>query len=207
MNNFLNMRQIQQNNGMNMQLNNVILENKRLIAEIQRLNNIIQNQKNEIANLKSQLQKYINLNKNLNTAINQMNINNKNNLINNQEVKNLRNEIINLNNQLKLKDNEINNLRMAQNFKDMCNINDIIVINFISIENSIHEGVKCMADETFAEVEERFYKKYNELRNTNNTFLFGGNQVLRFKKLKENKIGEGAQIQLVKFDSSMLINK
>jgi len=201
------MSQIQQNNRLNMQLNNEVLEKKRLLAENQRLNNIIQNQKNEITNLKSQLQKYINLNQNLNKAINQMNINTKNNLINNQEVTNLRYEIINLNNQLKLKDNEINNLKIAQNFKDMCNINDIIVINFISIENSIHEGIKCMVNETFAEVEERFYKKYNELRNTNNIFLFGGSQVLRFKRLKENKIRDGAQIQLVKFDSSMSINK
>ena len=55
-------------------------------------------------------------------------------------------------------------------------------------------------------MEERFYKKYDELRNTNNIFLFGGNQILRFKKLKENKIQDGAQIQLVKYDSSMLIN-
>jgi len=85
----------------------------------------------------------------------------------------------------------------------MCNINDIIVINFISKKNSIHEGIKCMADETFAEVEERFYKKYDELRNTNNIFLFGENQILRFKKLKENKIRDGAQIQLVKYDNSM----
>ena len=200
------MNQIQQNNGLNIQLNNEILEIKRLQAENQKLNNIIQNQKNEINNLKLQLQNYINLNQNLNTTINQMNINMQNNLINNQEINNLKNEIINLKTQIKLKDNEINYLRLSNNVKDMCNINDIIVINFISIENSIHEGIKCMADETFAEVEERFYKKYDELRNTNNIFLFGGNQILRFKKLKENKIQDGAQIQLVKYDSSMLIN-
>jgi len=201
------MNKIQQNNGLNIQLNNnEILEIKRLQAENQRLNNIIQNQKNEINNLKLQLQNYINLNQNLNTTINQMNINMQNNSINNQKVNNLKNQIINLKNQIKLKDNEINNLRLSNNAKDICNINDIIVINFISTENSIHEGIKCMADETFAEVEERFYKKYDELRNTNNIFLFGGNQILRFKKLKENKIQDGAQIQLVKYDSSMLIN-
>ena len=200
------MNQIQQNNGLNIQLNNEILEIKRLQAENQKLNNIIKNQKNEINNLKLQLQNYINLNQNLNTTINQMNINMQNNLINNHEINNLKNEIINLKNQIKLKDNEINNLRLSNNAKDICNINDIIVINFISTENSIHEGIKCMADETFAEVEERFYKKYDELRNTNNIFLFGGNQILRFKKLKENKIQDGAQIQLVKYDSSMIIN-
>lgn len=207
MNNSLNINQIQQNNGLNMQLNNEILKNKELLEENQKLNNIIQNQKNEIIQLKSELQKYININQNLNSKINQMNINMKNNQINNQEIYNLRNENINLKNQLKLKDNEINNLRLLKNEKRLYDINDIIVINFISIDNSIHEGIKCLADETFAEVEERFYKKYDELRNTNNMFLCGGNQILRFKKLKENKIHDGSQIQLVKFDSSMVINK
>ena len=207
MNNSLNISQIQQNNGLNVQLNNEILKNKELLEENQKLNNIIQNQKNEIIKLKSELQKYININQNLNSKINQMNINMKNNQINNQEINNLRNEIINLKNQLKLKDNEIKNLRLLKNEKHLCNINDIIVINFMSIDNSIHEGIKWLADETFAEVEERFYKKYDELRNTNNMFLCGGNQILRFKKLKENKIHDGAQIQLVKFDSSMEINK
>ena len=191
MNNSLNMNQIQQNNGLNVQLNNEILKNNKLLEENQKLNNIIQNQKNEIIQLKSELQKYININQNLNS----------------QEINNLRNEIINLKNQLKLKDNEINNLRLLKNEKRLYDINDIIVINFISIDNSIHEGIKCLADETFAEVEERFYKKYDELRNTNNMFLCGGNQILRFKKLKENKIHDGSQIQLVKFDSSMEINK
>ena len=204
MNNSLNMSQIQQNNGLNMQLNNEILKNKELLEENKKLNNIIQNQKNEIIQLKSELQKYININHNLNSKIN---INMKNNQINNNEINNLRNENITLKNQLKLKANEINNLKLSKNEKHLYDINDIIVINFISIDNSIHEGIKCLANETFAEVEERFYKKYDELRNTNNIFLYGGNQILRFKKLKENKIHDGAQIQLVKFDSSMVINK
>ena len=203
MNNSLNISQIQENNGLNVQLNNEILKNKELLEENQKLNNIIQNQKNEIIQLKSELQKYININQNLNSKINQMNINMKNNPMNNNEINNLRNENINLKNQLKLKDNEINNLRLSKNENIICNLNDIIVINFISIDKSIHEGIKCLADETFAEVEERFYKKYDELRNTNNMFLCGGNQILRFKKLKENKIHDGSQIQLVKFDSSM----
>ena len=174
-----------------MQLNNEIIKNKELLKEKQKLNNIIQNQKNEIIQLKSELQKYININQNLNS----------------NEINNLRNEIINLKNQLKLKDNEINNLRLLKNVKRLYDINDMMVINFISIDNSIHEGIKCLANETFAEVEERFYKKYDELRNTNNMFLCGGNQILRFKKIKENKIHDGSQIQLVKFDSSIVINK
>ena len=207
MNNSLSMTQVQQNNGLNIQLNNEILNNRQLQVEIQKLNNIIQNQKNEIINLKSELQKYININQNLNSIINQMNIKMKNNIINNNEINKLINENKSLKNQLILKDNEINNLRLKKNVKRVYDLNDIIVINFISIDNSIHEGIGCLADETFAEVEERFYQKYDYLRNTNNIFLFNGNQILRFKKIKENKINNGAQIQLVKYDSSMISNK
>ena len=38
MNNSLNINQIQQNNGLNMQLNNEILKNKELLEENQKLN-------------------------------------------------------------------------------------------------------------------------------------------------------------------------
>ena len=31
------------------------------------------------------------------------------------------------------------------------------------------------SDDTFAEVEEKLYKRFNEFRNTNNILLFGGN--------------------------------
>ena len=83
-------------------------------------------------------------------------------------------------------------------------LKDIIVINFISTDYTINnKGIKCFADETFAEVEERLYQIYDEFRNTNNIFLFKGNQILRFKKIKENKIEDGDQIQLVKYDNSI----
>ena len=35
-------------------------------------------------------------------------------------------------------------------------------------------------------------------------FLFKGNQILRFKKIRENKIHDGDQVQLVNYDSSMI---
>ncbi len=124
-------------------------------------------------------------------------MNAQNNL--NFEINNLRNENINLKNKLNLKDNEINNLRLNKNEKPV-DFNDIIVINFISTDYTINKGIKCLGNETFAEVEERLYQIYDEFRNTNNIFLFKGNQILRFKKIKENKINDGDQIQLVKYD-------
>ena len=196
MNNSLSMNQIQQNNGLNIQLNNEILKNKQLQEEIKKLNIIVQNQKNKIIKLNSKLQKYINENQNLKSKINQMNINIQNNP--NNEINKLKNEIINLKNKLNLKDNEINNLKLKKNVKPVYDLNDIIVIHFVTADYMINKGIKCLADETFAEAEERLYQIYDEFRNTNNIFLFKGNQILRFKKIKENKIQDGDQIQLVK---------
>ena len=126
----------------------------------------------------------------------------ENNIINDTEITKLKNEIINLKSQLILKDNEIKDLKIKKIDKPVYDINDIIVINFISTDYSINQGIKCLADETFAEAEERLYKIFDEFRNTNNIFLFKGEQILRFKKIRENKIYDGAHIQLVKYDNS-----
>ena len=208
--------QIQQNNGLN---NIEIQKNQELQVENQNL-------KNEIKKLNSQLQYYINENHNLKLNNNQMNINMQNNILNNNEINNLKKEIINLKNQLYLKDknlknqlylkdneiikfkNEIINLKdneiknLKNNGKNV-NLNDILVIQFVSGDFKINKGIKCLPDETFAEAEERLYKIYDEYRNTNNMFLFNGNQILRFKKIRENKIHDGDQVQLVNYDSSM----
>ena len=207
MNNSLLMNQNQQNNnGLENKLNNEINKNKQLESKIQQLNIIIQNDKTEISKLNSELQKYKNENEILKSNLLKANqLNNQNNQINNNV--NLIQEIGALKYQLNLKNNEINNLKLKiQNnkFNKSVTLNDIIVINFISTDYSIHEGIKCLADETFAEVEERLYQKFDEFRNTNNTFLFKGNQILRFKKIRENKINDRDIIQLVKLDSSMI---
>ncbi len=190
------------NQKIDIQLNNEILKNnKQLEEEIQKLNKIINNQKNEIKNLNSMLQKYIDENKNLNSKIIDLNniINNKSK--NTTEINILNDEIISLKNKLNLKEKEIINLSLKKNVKSV-DFNDIIVINFISTDYSINnKGIKCLGDETFAEVEERLYQEYDDFRNTNNIFLFNGNQILRFKKIKENKINNGAVIQLVKGDN------
>ena len=73
-------------------------------------------------------------------------------------------------------------------------MNDVKVVNFISLAQSISTGIPCMADDTFAEVEEKLYQMYNEYRNTNNILLFQGNTILRFKKIRENKIKNGDTI-------------
>ena len=79
-------------------------------------------------------------------------------------------------------------------------MNDIIVVNFMTQDSSVYEGVKCLATDVFAEVEEKLYKKYDNLRETNNMFTANAKPVLRFKKLCENGIKDGDKIQLFKLE-------
>ena len=110
------------------------------------------------------------------------------------------NEINNLKMRLKNKDKDINDLkkkRANSNIKQYVNYNDIMVVHFISGDCKINQGIKCLPTETFAEVEEKLYKIYNEYRdNYNNTFLANGNVIKRFKTISENNIKDGDKIQL-----------
>ena len=128
----------------------------------------------------------------------------QNNQINNSEIKKLKEENKNLKNQLNLKDNEIKDLKLKiqNNAIDLpkYNINEIMVINFMSQDSTINEGIKCLSTDVFAEVEEKLYKKYDNLRNTNNMFTANAKPVLRFKKLCENGIKDGDKIQLFKLE-------
>ena len=118
----------------------------------------------------------------------------------NSNIKALQEEIKNLKNQLDLKEKEINQmkLKIKNNNKkiNLVNLDDKMVINFQSNNPQISQGIKCLETDTFAEVEEKLYKIYDELRNTNNMFTTNGGPVLRFKTLKENKIKDGDKVLL-----------
>ena len=125
--------------------------------------------------------------------------------IDNNEIKKLKDENVILKYQLNIKDNEINQLKLKiqnniKNDRPKYDINDIMVLTFISQDSSVYEGVKCLSTDIFAEVEEKLYKKYDNLRNTNNMFTANAKPVLRFKKLCENGIKDGDKIQLFKLE-------
>ena len=109
-------------------------------------------------------------------------------------------EVNELKDKLNEKENEINNLitKLSKYDDAYCKYKDIMVVNFISSDHSIQCGIKCFANETFAEVEEKLYQKFDDFRNFNNMFLFQGNQILRFKKISENNIKDGDLIILIK---------
>ena len=115
------------------------------------------------------------------------------------------NEINNLKNIIRQKDTEIFNLllkiRNIEAFnKTSFNNNDIISVHFISPDQNINCPIKCLKNDTFAEVEERLYQKYQEYRETNNKFVLKEKMIMRFKKIIENNINDGDIVELIKLD-------
>ena len=113
-------------------------------------------------------------------------------------------EIINLKNMLLNKQNEILNLKLKLqsfgDFKKTVNFDDILYIHFISQDQKINCHIKCLNTDTFAEVEEKLYQKYEEYRETNNNFIAKGKVILRFKKICDNNIKDGDKVELIKIE-------
>ena len=172
------------------------------------------NSKKEINDLKKykaeneQLKKEINKLKEENNRLNTELFKSKKIIANFNNVKqnnqNDNNMINNLNELIKVKDNLINDLKkqIQNNSSNVSNksvnYDDIIFVHFISPDQNINCPIKCLKTETFAEVEEKLYKKYEEYRETNNDFIAKGKLVLRFKKICENGIKDGDKVQLFK---------
>ena len=115
------------------------------------------------------------------------------------------NEINYLKKIIKSKEMEIDilNIRLKNiqsNKKLLVDFENIMVINFISSDNKINCGIKCLKTDTFTEVEEKLYQKYEEYRETNNNCITKGKLVLRFKKICDNYIKDGDIVQLIKIE-------
>ena len=73
----------------------------------------------------------------------------------------------------------------------------MVCVNFISSDQKVHFAAPCIKSNTFAEIEEKLYQQYPEYRETNNNFLANGTNVLRFKTIAENNIGNGLPVTLI----------
>ena len=185
-----------QNNSKYINQNNINLTNE--LNQYKNENNQLKQQINILQQNNNQLKQQINiLQQNNNQLSNQLQIANQTiyNLNNNQKQSNIK---VNNDDIMKYK-KEINDLKikLAKYEKSVyVNFNDIMVVNFQSGDGQVRHGIQCLKTETFAEVEEKLYKMFDEYRNTNNIFLVKGNIVLRFKTISENKIQNGDVIQL-----------
>ena len=152
----------------------------------------------EINNLKNELNKAKKIIEQQKLTINdlQNKLNNNTTIINN-----LNNTINNYQNIINQKDVELNNFRAQLNnninIQKNDNFDDIMCVNFISSDQNVHYAASCLKTNTFAEIEEKLYKQYPQYRETNNSFIANGTQVLRFKTIAENKIGNGLPVTLI----------
>ena len=164
------------NNNYNTNHNNNSNEINDLKDKLIKANKIIEDQKLKINELQNKLNNYNNT------------INNYQNIINQKDI-----ELNNLRLQL---NNNINNINNNAN-NNMFNINEMMTVNFISMDQNVHFAVPCLGKNTFAEIEEKLYKQYPQYRETNNSFLANGKEILRFKTISENKIGNGLPVTLI----------
>ena len=158
-------------------------EIKELKEELNKSKKIIEQLKGKIKDLENRLQtennQYINKIRELENSIIQ-----KNNELNELKTK-LQN--INVNSNINNQSNRINQDRDKS-------------VTFLSTDQGICFSIPCSGNSTFAEVEELLYREYPEYRETNNTFLVNGKQVLRFKTINENNVGTGRPVMLIKPD-------
>ena len=172
-----------------------------LVNENKKLNEELNNYKRENENLKNELNKLKENNNKLNNELmNYKNIINNLNIIQQNNQENIK-MISNLNELILIKDKEINDLKIklidSGNKNKIINNDDLIFVHFISIDEKINYSIKCLKSDTFADVEEKLYKKYEEYRETNNNFRSKGKLILRFKKISENNIKDCDKIYLI----------
>ena len=110
-------------------------------------------------------------------------------------------------------DNQTNNIQNFQNnkFQDM-NYNtkqlnmisktQMKCVTFISSDNQLVYGIPCSGENIFAEIEEKLYQEFPIYRETNNNFYSNGKEILRFKSINDNNIGNGKPILLVRPNKS-----
>ena len=181
-------------------MNTLLKEENEKLKEI--INNTTQNHSEEINKLKEEINKLKDDLLKANTyQKNEIKTKDNNNNENNEL---LTKEIFNLKNQLNNKQNEIDELKQKLKKNSIADnkisMNDIMVLNFVSSDQVIHHGIACLPNDTFAEVEEKFYKIYDDYRNANNLCTANAKPLLRFKKISENGLKDGDIIQLVKIE-------
>ena len=161
---------------------------KDFIVNNNKINNFQDNMGNynEITKLKNELSK-------ANKRIEQQNliINDLRNKLNNYNI-----EFNNLNNDINKNKQKLNK-NINSKIQNNANLNDIVNVNFISTGQNIQFSVDCAKNTIFAEVEEKLYKQYPQYRETNNSFIANGTQVLRFKTIAENNIVNDLPITLI----------
>ena len=165
-------------------------------SENEELKNKNEELKGEIEKLKEENKKLNNDLFKANKIISNFNNNQNNNPANDQMISKLNKELLMKEDIINNLKNQIKNSNITENTK-LFGYDDILFVHFISMDQKVNCPIKCLSTDTFAEVEEKLYQKYEEYRDTNNNFIAKGKVVLRFKKICENNIKNGDRVQLL----------
>lgn len=106
----------------------------------------------------------------------------------------------NNNNNINISKNDNMQNNSANKNVRLVDFDKIIVIHFITGDQSINRGIKCLPTDTFVSVEEKLYQIFPEFRQTNNDFISNGKLILKFKTVEENQIKDGHFVQLIQKD-------
>ena len=98
-----------------------------------------------------------------------------------EEIINLKNEI-----QQKQENNSFN--------KTFYTREQMIALNFISSDSTLHYAIPCLNKDLFVDVEKKLYDKFPKYKERNNNFLSQGKIVLKFKTVGENRLESGIPI-------------
>ena len=167
----------------------IIKELKKYKSENKELKMTIEKLKEENNKLNNELIK-------ANKIISNLNNNQNSNHANEQMISKLNKELLMKEDIINNLKNQIKNSNITEN-KKLFGYDDILFVHFISMDQKVNCPIKCLSTDTFAEVEEKLYQKYEEYREPNNNFIAKGKVVLRFKKICENNIKDGDKIQLL----------
>ena len=130
-----------------------------------------------------------------------------------QLLKDKEKDIIKLKDQVNQKDKEINLLK-NENKKQIIEIKELesenpyklkkneklITIIFVSSDQKLHYSLICKNTQKFALVEQELYDIFPEYKETENFFLFKGEEINRNKTIEEINIKFSDQIMLLQYD-------
>ena len=104
--------------------------------------------------------------------------------------------------EFKIIENQYNNDENYNNrqFMSMKPGEKIISIMFSSVDQKVNRCFACKNTDIFIDVEKKLYDNYPEYKEFETYFIFDGNKIKRFKTMEENKIIDGTNIMLNKFD-------
>ena len=186
---YLDYNFIQNNSKMNFDLN----------SKINQLENLLNIEKTKNKNLAEMNEKMTKILKEKEEEINRLKNSDINNYIN--QINNLKNIINQKDKQLNILSSQINNRNPNPNpnpiIQNKFYLDEMMCVNFISMDQTVHYAVPCIKTNIFAEIEEKLYQQYPIYRETNNNFFANGNLVLRFKTIAEKGIGNGLPVTLV----------